>query len=96
MNACPQCQAPIIPARLKEGRRYKLVSLEQCQEGEGDVAIFPALFADGHPPVAELVSNGTGYRVHPPHTSVLSFTGQARDRKRADLTRYMRATSTNG
>jgi hypothetical protein len=80
-SACPQCKAPLIPARLKEGARYKLVSVELVTEGEGDVAIFPALFADGHPPVAELVSNGTCYRVHPPHTSVLSFTSQSRERK---------------
>ena len=82
MTPCPTCQAPVIPARIKEHGRYKLIAVERCEDGDGDLAIFPVLFADGHPPVCEVVCNGTSYRAHAPHTSVLSFTAQARDRKR--------------
>jgi hypothetical protein len=82
-QTCPQCQAPVISARIKDGRGYKLISIERCEDGDGDMAIFPQLFADGHPPVAEVVCNGTSYRAHPPHGSVLAFTARVRERKRA-------------
>jgi hypothetical protein len=83
MTACPQCQTPVITARFRDARGFRVVAIERCAAGHGDLAIFPVLFDDGRPPVVELVSNGTTYRMHPPHTSVLSFTGQGRDRKRA-------------
>jgi hypothetical protein len=67
---------------MKEGRGYKLVALERCDAGAGDVALIPSLFADGSAPLAELVSNGTSYRAHRAHCRAPSFTGQARERKR--------------
>ena len=81
-RACEKCQVPVFQARIKAGGHYKAITVERCEEGAGDLAIFPTLFADGHAPIAEVVCNGTSYRAHLPHGSVLSFTAQARERKR--------------
>ena len=77
-NACPRCQEPVIAARMREGRGFKLVSLERCAAGAGDVALVQSLFNDGSAPLAELVSNGTSYRAHRAHGA---FTGQGRSQK---------------
>ncbi len=66
---------------MREGRGFRLVALERCDAGAGDVALIPSLFNDGSAPLAELVSNGTTYRAHPARCRVPSFTGQAPLRK---------------
>lgn len=62
---CRICQSPIIVARIAAGRTgYKSIAIERCPDGEGRIAMFPTLFAEVGPPLAEEVVNGTAYRPH--------------------------------
>lgn len=79
---CYTCHAAVIWARIKDGRHYKPLAIERCPEGEGHMAIFPTLFADGSAPIVEEVVNGTSYRRHDPRCpGPKSFTGTSRARK---------------
>lgn len=78
------CQEPIVTARMRDPRGlrgFRLVALDRCAAGTGDVALVPSLFDDGSPPIAELVTIGTTYRQHPARCRVPSFTGMAPARK---------------
>jgi len=79
---CYKCQGAVIWGRIKDGRHFKPIAIERCADGDGHMAIFPTLFADGASPIVEEVVNGTGYRRHEPHCpGPRSFAGTARDRK---------------
>jgi hypothetical protein len=83
---CQLCQAPIIVARIAAGRTgYKSIMLERCAEGAGRIAIFPTLFAEVGPLLAEEVVNGTSFRPHQGHCgrpshSAGSFKRKVKDR----------------
>lgn len=79
---CPTCKGTVLSVRMRNGRGgFRLVAIELCAEGRGDVALLPSLFPEqGSAPLAELVSNGTSYREHR-RCRVPSFTGQAPARK---------------
>ena len=62
---CYKCDGPVTWARMKDGRRWKTVAIEKCPDGEGNMAIFPVLFADTNSaPIVEEVVNGTSFRLH--------------------------------
>ena len=82
---CELCQAPIIVARIAAGRTgYKSITLERCREGEGRIAMFPTLFSEPGPPLAEVVVNGTAFRPHRGHCGRGSHSGGAFKRKVKD------------
>ena len=80
---CYKCDAPVTWGRIKDGRHWKTVAIEKCPDGEGNMAIFPVLFADtASAPIVEEVVNGTSFRRHDPRCpGPKSFAGTARDRK---------------
>jgi hypothetical protein len=79
-DTCPFCRLEVIWARFRPpkvrsgGRAFVPFPVEACAPGTGNIALTTALFTDfrgqsggGAPPLAELVSNGTGYRSHRDH-----------------------------
>ncbi len=80
---CYKCQSPVTFARIRDGRRWRPITIESCAAGGGDLAILPTLFVEANAsPMVEEVTNGTSWRRHDPHCpGPRSFSGQARARK---------------
>lgn len=80
---CQYCQRPVIWASVVDGKRSRPIAIEVCQPGRGNVALVSGLF--GGAPLAELVTNGTGFRPHREHCSSPiaggSFSSMGRQRK---------------
>lgn len=74
-GTCPSCRVSVIWARVKlararfGGRQTKPIAIERCEAGAGNIALTSNLLELGgrSVPMAELVSNATGYRVHAEH-----------------------------
>lgn len=80
---CYKCQAPVTFARIRDGRRWRPITIESCDAGVGNLAILPTLFVETNAaPMVEEVVNGTSWRRHDPHCpGPRSFSGTARARK---------------
>jgi hypothetical protein len=62
-NECSACRRAVTFALLGG----KVVAVEKCPQGRGDVALTGDLFRGGDPlsaPLANVVTMGTGYRLH--------------------------------
>lgn len=59
MSSCSACTKPVIFARMAG----KLVTVEKCAFGRGDIALTDDL-VDRAAPAATKVANRTGYRLH--------------------------------
>jgi hypothetical protein len=53
---------------MKDGSAFKLVAVEECAAGKGNLGLAVAMFEKpGELPLAETVTTGTRYRAHRDH-----------------------------
>jgi hypothetical protein len=88
-NACPACRRPLTWARVQTSSGPKVIAIETCTPGRGNLGLAVAMFSKpGELPTAEVVTTGTRYRAHNLHCpggkgrgAGGSFTGGERRRK---------------